>query len=351
MMRYGGFEGNAQSLRILTRLEKKITDDEQGFGITKAGKDCRYGLNLTFRTLAAVLKYDNAIPRTRDRKKYRGPQKGYYMSEKPLVDAIKGSVTGGRRYKGKFKTVECQIMDVSDDVAYSTYDLEDAFKAGFLTPMDLVSASNELVDAVVRGARKELRLNRDRVRAILINVFYKLFDDDHLDALLNDDGPMSEQEFIEAASKTYRSSIDLAGVGYYRTQLTSKLVGQFIQGVQFEANREIPALSKVYLDVGTAECVEVLKRFTYVSLIMSPRLKVAELRGKQIVKDIFSCLQERDGCQLLPSDYRAWHDRCKLKRDKMRVICDFIAGMTDRYAVEFFSRLKSASPQSIFKPI
>lgn len=351
MMRYGGFEGNAQSLRILSRLEKKATNDESGYGIKPNGEDCRFGLNLSFRTLAAILKYDDEIPKSRTRKQYNGPKKGYYASERELVDKIKTSVTGGRKYSGQFKVLECWVMDLSDDIAYSTYDLEDAFKAGFLTPLDLVSASNELLDAVVDEMPTHLAMTRDRVRGILIDVFYKLFDDDSLSTLLAEDGPMSEQDFIESTSKTYRSSKDLADVGYFRTELTAKLVGEFIQGVRFQPNRQIPALSRVYLEQSIAERVEVLKRFSYVALIMSPRLKVAELRGKQIVKDIFSCLQDKDGCELLPKDYRIWHDRSKLKRDKMRVICDFIAGMTDRYAVEFFSRLKSDTPQSIFKPI
>ena len=55
MCRHGGFEGNAQTLRIVSRIEKKIHDDNGN----------PYGLNLTFRTLAAVLKYDKIIPRSR----------------------------------------------------------------------------------------------------------------------------------------------------------------------------------------------------------------------------------------------------------------------------------------------
>lgn len=306
---------------------------------------------MTFRTLAGILKYDNPIKSVRTKKTYQGPIKGYYDSEKELVDAIKENVTGGKDYEGDFKTIECQIMDISDDIAYSTYDLEDAFKAGFLTPLDLTSASNDLIDAVVREIPDELEMGRDRVRAILLDVFYELFDDERLNRFFDDDKPMSQLDYINSVSKTYTASKEVASLGYLRTQLTSKLVGQFIQGVRFEANRHIPALSNVYLEKTTKEYVEVLKRFTYVSLIMSSRLKVAELRGKEIVKEIFSCLQDSDGCQLLPDDYREWYNRSKRKKERMRVICDFIAGMTDRYAVEFFSRLKSDSPQSIFKPI
>ena len=68
----GGFEGNAQTLRLLARIEKKTfrggdPDDTQGTycGIGRDGTDYRAGLNLTFRSLAAVLKYDRPIPSLR----------------------------------------------------------------------------------------------------------------------------------------------------------------------------------------------------------------------------------------------------------------------------------------------
>ena len=121
MRRAGGFEGNAQTLRILARLEKKKP------AAIASKVDERVGLDLTCRTLASVLKYDRHIPfeRTDD-----GVVKGYYDSERELVERIKKAVLGRRvAPDGTFKTIECGIMDLADDIAYSTYDLEDAFKA------------------------------------------------------------------------------------------------------------------------------------------------------------------------------------------------------------------------------
>lgn len=138
MRRYGGFEGNAQTLRILARVEKKVYDGHtgsDGCGITAGGADRRLGLNLTYRSLASVLKYDREIPTRRN--KDADLVKGHYASEKTLVEAIKNHV--GIPKSGPFKVIECQIMDIADDIAYSTYDLEDAMKGGFSHPMQLLA--------------------------------------------------------------------------------------------------------------------------------------------------------------------------------------------------------------------
>lgn len=96
MHSFGGFEGNAQTLRILSRLEKRQTiQNGSGADFTEfsEGKDLRAGLNLCFRSLAAVLKYDNLIPLIGD-----GPNliKGYYSSEDELVRKIKRAVLGDK---------------------------------------------------------------------------------------------------------------------------------------------------------------------------------------------------------------------------------------------------------------
>jgi dGTPase len=156
MRNHGGFEGNAQTLRILARLEKKETI---GFPVTTNRADPvgddqtdqRLGLNLCFRSLASVLKYDRACPETEEERerltnqRYSGfskrPVKGYYSVESELVGRIKQEVAPG--YKGHFKTIECSIMDLADDIAYSTYDLEDAFKAQFLSPLRMAAATTD----------------------------------------------------------------------------------------------------------------------------------------------------------------------------------------------------------------
>ncbi|MBN1505979.1 MAG: hypothetical protein JW955_03990 [Sedimentisphaerales bacterium] len=75
-------------------------------------------------------------------------------------------------------------------------------------------------------------------------------------------------------------------------------------------------------------------------------------RSREIIETLFKTLSndEEKGYLLLPADYRQIHDALKTKSDRMRTICDFIAGMTDRYAIEFYARLTSENPETIFKP-
>jgi dGTPase len=108
----------------------------------KDGDSC-IGLNLTFRSLAAVLKYDKEIPVLQNEETGIGKTqpaelvKGYYASENDLIKKVKTAIRREESHE-KFKTIECDIMDIADDIAYSTYDLEDALKAGFVTPLDIL---------------------------------------------------------------------------------------------------------------------------------------------------------------------------------------------------------------------
>ena len=161
MKKDGGFEGNAQTMRLVARLEKLVMRGNSLYGVDKKS-DKRYGLNLTARSLASVLKYDKAIPQKN--KKFN---KGYYKSEKGLIDWVKLNVTEGKRYRGTFKTIECSIMDVADDIAYSTFDLMDALHAGFIRISDLmsggsgVSTMDRVAGEVTKTLKREKRLGKN----------------------------------------------------------------------------------------------------------------------------------------------------------------------------------------------
>ncbi|MBX5146679.1 anti-phage deoxyguanosine triphosphatase [Rhizobium lentis] len=347
MKKYGGFEGNAQTLRILSRLEKKARYKEP------FGGDDRAGLNLCNRTLAAILKYDAEIPAERDQDSKVA--KGYYASEAVIVDNIKTRVLGGKKMppRAKFKTVECAIMDIADDIAYSVYDLEDSLKAGFLTPATILATDEELLTRVADEVTDQIKddigekIDGTRVQAAFVAIFSDIFASKP--AAADDAAQESDiSDFITAM----RASQDLYVDSAKRTKLSSELVHEFIGGVELKIDEEFPALSKVALVKEIRIKVEILKQYTYLSTIYSNRVKLGEYRGTELVTDIFNALEKKNGHLLMPDDVRKQvQDAGKDKALKARHICDFIAGMTDRYAIEFWARLRSDAAESIFKPI
>lgn len=130
----GGFEGNAQTFRIVTRLEPKIYDS--------SGRS--RGLNLTRASLDAATKYPWRLS---DAGEFGNSTKfGVYDDDTEVFDWMRDGAPSGA------KCVEAQIMDFSDDVAYSVHDFEDAIVEGFLDPA-LISdplARSELLDEIGR---------------------------------------------------------------------------------------------------------------------------------------------------------------------------------------------------------
>jgi dGTPase len=134
----GGFEGNAQSLRILTRLEAKaFAPDAQGGdgpgpGAAPPGAAPlarTVGLNLTRAALDAATKYP--WPQDGGDQKYGDQKYGVYADDLAVFEWLRAGAPDGRR------CLEAQVMDWSDDVAYSVHDLEDALHSGHLRPEQL----------------------------------------------------------------------------------------------------------------------------------------------------------------------------------------------------------------------
>ena len=360
MLQHGGYEGNAQTLRILAKIEKSYKDTDERCGISKKGKDKRYGLNLSYRALASILKYDNQIPKKRSKD---GIEKGYYYTEESLVKEIKKAVVPNlKRNHSNFMTIECSIMDVADDIAYSTFDLEDILKAGFLTPLSILS-KKEYYPEVARRVSDALAssFSEDNVKSVLFDLFLepltaefkqvpKPVGDNQQGSNANSVG----QEDIKQFSVATASIIDSASNRYsqdpyHRSALISHLIGRYVRGVELDLNESYPQLSRAYLNEAYRREVEVLKQFTFVSQITSPRLKVLAYRGRDIVEKIFNTLWQEQA--LLPKTYQEMIQRFSDESLQKRVICDYISGMTDRYALEFYARITSERAESIFKPL
>ena len=360
MRNHGGFEGNAQTLRILTKIEKKIVNEDFPCGINDKKEDIRNGLNLCLRSIASILKYDNVIPYSQEeRKDYHKLRdeefkavKGYYKSEEEIIKKLKKELLKKEEVSKGFKTIECTIMDIADDIAYSNYDLEDSFKAGFLTPLDLLYPDPILLENIVKSVNKRtgLKLTADKISEVLISIYGDILSStEEIDKLEINQNNKDAIVYIHVGH-AYQSSKNIASNGALRTKLISHLVGKFIRQTDLNINESSPILSKAFIKKDTLIEVETLKAFTYESQILSPKLKVAELRGKEIVKRIFKTIDSKEGYLLLPFDYQEIYKKSD-KKDKKRIICDFIAGMTNEYAINFYGRLKSENPETIFKPL
>ena len=151
----GGFEGNAQTLRLLTRLEPKVFGDD--------GRS--YGLNLTRASVDASCKYpwseDSSVADPSGRAKF-----GFYHDDIAAFEWMRAGAPERRL------CIEAQVMDLSDDIAYSVHDFEDAVVNGYLDIAELGGrASTELVSSMhswIGGAvsHAELAQAYDRLGAL-----------------------------------------------------------------------------------------------------------------------------------------------------------------------------------------
>jgi len=289
MRPYGGFEGNAQSFRVLTRLERKHA--------------AYVGLNLTYQTLDSILKYKTSIDEAALAAAYPGPAKGFYADDRILAETImQRTGTGNRR------SFECQIMDVADDIAYSVHDLEDSLKAGLLTVADF---RRQPPARVVRDVNTHLAS------------FAKTISEDVIHCEL-----LRIADRLETLERT-------AGRAAWK-MLTRDLIHDFSCSVALHDDT-IDAAPQNRLRI------EILKAFESYHVIYNPRVTTLGHKGKEVLRRLFAVLdQGKDSVGLLPEHWGDAYEQTLLDGDepaRKRVICDFLANMTDSYAMRFYSRL------------
>lgn len=289
MRHHGGFEGNAQTFRILTRLEHKHA--------------AYAGLNLTYQTLDGVLKYKTCIDAT-TLAAADGPVKGFYASDRDLVATII-SCTGS----GSERNFECQIMDVADDIAYSVHDLEDSLKAGLITVADFRRVPPQ---RVVRDVNAKLAAGGHTVSDETIHI-----------------------ELVRIADRL--EQLERTAGRAARKMLTRDLIHEFASAVTVQPDGRIDAAFPSRLRI------EVLKAFESYKVIYNPRVTTLGHKGKEVLRRLFAVLdQGPESIGLFPEDHGEDYERALSDGDetaRKRVICDFLAGMTDSYAMRFYSRL------------
>ncbi|WP_255319794.1 anti-phage deoxyguanosine triphosphatase [uncultured Paenibacillus sp.] len=296
-----GFEGNAQTLRILTRLERGV------------------GLNLTRATLLAILKYpirfDEAVNENRyiDFSNFTPPKSNIYpedseifdwlllpfnKEEKELYLTLKEKVDREHR-QTCHKTLECTVIELADDIAYATHDLEDAMRLDFIKIEEVISILKKYNQI---GGVEEV-----------IQKF--------------------EKEAVGHISEKIKDA-------------TADLISIFISNVKVSELDDVKHARLRYYafhDDEIKDLIKAFKKLVYNNVIRLPRVQTIEWKGGHIIREMFTAFF--DETKLLPIEDQ---ELIQSGQNKARVVCDYIAGMTDSYALKMFSRLYEARESRLF---
>lgn len=292
----GGFEGNAQTLRLLTRLEAKSADAE--------GRSV--GLNLTRATLDACTKYPWA--RGAGPGGAADPKFGVYADDAPVFAWLRAGVDGPRR------CVEAQVMDLADDVAYSVHDVEDGIVVGRI---ELTALDTAAVWQTVR------------------EWYLPEADDDELDDVLA--GLVAQASWPSAPYDASRRS--LAAL----KNLTSDLIGRFCGAVQAATFASGPgALVRhgggLVLPERTLLEIAVLKGVAAHYVMQTDDRLAVMARQREVMAELVALVAHRGPDAL----ERAFADDWAAAPDdaaRLRVVVDQVASLTDASAVGWHRRL------------
>jgi dGTPase len=264
MKPYGGFDHNAQALRIVTSLENHYAEFD--------------GLNLTWETLEGIAKHNGPV-------------------SEPFPYALKTYNNCHNLELHTHASAEAQVAALADDVAYNNHDLQDGLRAGLFT-------EKEIADLPIIGeayfevdkAYPQLDPNRRKHEA-LRRVFGVMVADviDTSRQILADQAPDSVDE--------------LRGLG--------------LQVVQFSA--------ACWSDLS------VIRKFLFSRMYRAPSVMQMRTEVTEVVKRLFSLFLEQP--LLLPTAWHAELLRCSDKTDVARMVADYVAGMTDRFALQTHERL------------
>ncbi|MGF1446305.1 MAG: deoxyguanosinetriphosphate triphosphohydrolase [Pikeienuella sp.] len=263
MAGYGGFDHNAQALRIVTRLECHYAEFD--------------GLNLTHETLEGIAKHN-------------GPLRG--AGAAPMTPAFAEAVDGLALALDTQGSAEAQAAALADDIAYVNHDIHDGLRAGLFTlaeaeALPLVGDCFAIVDA----AYPRLEANRRRHEALR-----RLF------------GAMVEDAIAESGARLAAlAPADRAA----------------IEG----APSQVIAFSGAM-----AGTIAAIKRFLFARMYRHWRVKRMRVKATRVVRELFDAFHADPG--LLPDEWAADCAGCVSEAARARVVADYIAGMTDRFARE-----------------
>jgi dGTPase len=309
----GGFEGNAQTLRIATVLGEYSESD---------------GLDLTRRSLLGLMKYpvyysdavadgiynESEAPLNLDSFK---PPKCVFDEERSKVNWVlrpfsnkdKEIFTSTKQVDGKhkkplYKSLDTSIMELADDIAYGVHDLEDAVALGLVT-------QSKWIEEVVQTVCSTM------------------------------DGSGLSSEINELTAKIF------SGVNRVRKSAISRLVNYFIRNCRLKKqdifDHNILDLNAVLGEAARRE-LDVLKLFVVNNVIKTAEVQTLEYKGQQMVVRLFETIKANPS-RLLPGKY---YEMYKVANNPDRVVCDYLAGTTDEYATRLYHKIFTPSNGSIF---
>ena len=322
MADYGGFEGNGQTLRILTLLESHSPEN---------------GLDLTRRTLLGVLKYPvpyanlckTSSPDATDKsvnlnfQQTWKPPKCFLDTEQEVFNWILAPLSNTDQLhfceytrpttqshgRSLHKALDTSLMNLADDIAYGVHDFEDGIVLRLLTREHWQEVAQKLDP---KWAEKNN----------LLQIETMLF------------------------TRTDNS-------GYSRRQGVGALVHALISSAELKLNDEFeePLLGwNVVLPEEPQRFLKALKETVSRHVIQLNTVQAATFKGRKIVLSLFDALSAEPE-MLLPSSFQLLWKEAKSDLQQKRIICDFIAGMTDQYANRFYERLFLPGHGSVFDRI
>ncbi|WP_307286364.1 deoxyguanosinetriphosphate triphosphohydrolase family protein [Phyllobacterium ifriqiyense] len=302
-----GFEGNAQSFRIITKLAIRFPDVD--------------GIDMTRATLAACLKY----PWYRAKTGKASKKWSVYKSEKEDFEFARSRHQGHNE-----KTLEAELMDWADDVAYSVHDLEDFHRCNAL-PWQKVFVEKDKIIAHALGGQSSVKA-KERFNAAY----------DRLKGFL-------EGTYSELLSEPYE------GTREQREQLrrmTSTLIGNFINAVRINTDRASDVAITFTQD--RVDEVQILKQITRDYIIGSPILAAQQYGQMKIIRDLFEALTSNpESSTGYPSflPVRLRYLRPMAGTSPARFVADCIASLSESEAIALHSRLTGHVTGSVLDPI
>jgi dGTPase len=293
MRDHGGFEGNAQTLRLLT--QRIFSATRKGMDPTRAFLD---GV-LKYKTLWSELVTQGNAPENHFIYDFQHRFLDWAMGGNDFPSEFTPGVA-----RDSFKSIECQIMDWADDTAYSLNDLSDSVRAGFLN-----------IEKIEMWAAKNNQ-------------------------------PAGEGTPLGDLMKAIRARRVDPFVG--------KRIGRYIQSARLETDANFLSGTthrykfRLAIDPEAKAESKIFKKLAFEVVFLSSQLKQLEHKGSRMLRQLWEVLGERyiagkpiDGqdFQLLPADTAAEIQASSDEATRARLVCDFLAGMTDGYAARTYKRL------------